>query len=107
MGASKYQPLEARISHGIVDFVAMQGNLEKKSFQRHRGRWQLILQMFIICKNFLNPLSSLILKGKREAWRSWVSFLNVPAPRDPQGYTLEPFSPLNTPLYVAGAAEEL
>lgn len=30
MGASKYQPLEARISHGIVDFVAMQGNLGKK-----------------------------------------------------------------------------
>lgn len=91
MGASKYQPLEARISHGIVDFVAMQGNLKKKKcFQRHRGRWQLILQMFIICKNFLNPLSSLILKGKREAWRSWLSFLHVPAPRDPQATLQSP-----------------
>lgn len=63
--------------------------------------------MFIICKNFLNPFSSLILKGKREAWRSWLSFLNMPAPRDPQSYTLEPFSLLSTPLYMAGTAEEL
>ena len=25
----------------------------------------------------------------------------------PSGYTPEPFAPLNTPLYMAGAAEEL
>lgn len=29
MGTSRCQPLEARISRGIVDFVAMEGNLEK------------------------------------------------------------------------------
>lgn len=98
METLKCQPLEARISCGIVNLVAMEGKLEKSGSRDIGEDGNLILNMFIAYKSFPTHLAIGCDRGRRGVGAYGFLPRGCCGPGNPPACTPEPFSPLNTVL---------